>query len=107
MGWCVVGQTLHVVCVISMFMANPGKSHWESLKWTMKYLKGSTKLGLKFLKQADTSCPVVGVVDSDFAGNLDTMKSLSGFVFTTLRTTIYWKEMLQPVVALSTSKAEL
>ncbi|XP_073126397.1 uncharacterized protein [Henckelia pumila] len=64
------------------------------------------KLGLKFEKQQDGIDPVVGYVDSNFAGNLDTRKSLTGYVFTFYGTTITWKSNLQSVVALSTTEAE-
>lgn len=50
--------------------------------------------------------PVEGFVDSDYAGNLDTRKSLTGFVFTFFGTSISWKTILQSVVALSTTEAE-
>lgn len=48
----------------------------------------------------------MGFVDSDFAGNLDTRKSLTGFVFTAFGTTICWQAVLKSVVALSTTEAE-
>ena len=49
---------------------------------------------------------LIGFVDSDFIVCLDTRKSLTGYVFTTFRTTISWKASLQKVVALSTTEAE-
>ena len=45
-------------------------------------------------------------MDADFAGNVDTRKSLSGFVFTLFGTTVTWKANRQLVVALSTTQAE-
>ena len=45
-------------------------------------------------------------MDSNFVGYLDTMKSLTGYVFTAYGTTISWKARLQKVVALSSSKAQ-
>ena len=49
---------------------------------------------------------VVSYVDSDFAGSLDTRRSLTGYVFKLLGNTVSWKANLQPVVALSTTEAE-
>ncbi|PNX59896.1 putative retrotransposon Ty1-copia subclass protein [Trifolium pratense] len=48
----------------------------------------------------------VGYVDADYAGNIDTRKSLLGFVFTLFGTAVTWKENQQSVVALSTTHAE-
>ena len=47
-----------------------------------------------------------GYIDSDFAGSIDTRKSLSGYLFTVCQGTISWKSNLQIVVALSTNEAE-
>lgn len=30
----------HNVCVVSRFMGNPGKEHWNAVKWVLRYLKG-------------------------------------------------------------------
>lgn len=46
-----------------------------------------------------------GFVDSDYAGYMDTIKYLSGYVFTMFGTSISWKASLQNVVALSISGA--
>lgn len=96
----------YAMSVESRFMANPGEHHWEALKWTMRYMNGSSNLGLMFKKQKEMNQPIIGFVDSDFAGNIDTRKSLTGFIFTLYGTTISWKSSLQSVVALSTTEAE-
>ena len=31
----------YAVSMVSRFMANLGKQHWEVLKWVLRYLKGS------------------------------------------------------------------
>ncbi|MCI01408.1 aspartyl-tRNA synthetase, partial [Trifolium medium] len=47
-----------------------------------------------------------GYVDTDYADNIDTRKSLSGFVFTLFGTTVTWKANQQSVVAILTTQAE-
>ena len=34
----------HVIGVVSRFLANLGKAHWEAMKWIFKYLKGTSKV---------------------------------------------------------------
>jgi hypothetical protein len=46
------------------------------------------------------------MVDADFAGDLSTRKSTSGFVFTLNGGAVCWSSKLQSVVALSTTEAE-
>jgi len=45
-------------------------------------------------------------MDVDYVGNVDTRKSLSGFVFTLFGTTVTWKANQQSVVELLTTQAE-
>ena len=55
-------------------------------------------------RQDDTQ--IVGYVDSDYAGDLDKRRSLTGYLFTLNNCTVNWKAQLQSVVALSTTEAE-
>ena len=90
--------------LVSRFMSKPGSMHWEAVKWLLRYLKGSVRLTLRFTEEAEFK--VQGYSDSDFGGDLDKKRSLSGYVFTVGGNTVSWKSSLQPVVALSTTEAE-
>ena len=95
-----------MVNIISQFMANRGIVHWQALKWVLRYLNGSLKGGSKYTRVAQEKDALEGYVDADYAGNVDTRKSLSDFMFTLYSTTISWKANQQFVVALSTTQAE-
>ena len=56
----------HAVGVISRFMHNPGRSHWNVVKHVFRYLAGTKDHGILFGPNP-TTC-VVGYTDSDFAG---------------------------------------
>ncbi|XP_058741672.1 secreted RxLR effector protein 161-like [Vicia villosa] len=96
----------YAINVISRFMADPRPMHWCAPKLTMRYLNGSLKLGLRFKRVEQDIEPIKGYVDSDYACNTDTRKSISGYVFTLFGTSICWMGILQSVVALSTTQAE-
>ena len=34
--------------VVSRFMSNPGKEHWNPVKWILRYLKGTSNMCLRF-----------------------------------------------------------
>ena len=87
-------------------MANPGKSHWDAVKWVLRYLKGIVSYGLCFKRSEREGNHLVGYCDSDFSGDLDKRKSLIGYCFTLFENIVSWKSVLQSVVALSTTKAE-
>ena len=94
------------VGMVSRYMGNPGKSHWESIKWILRYLNGSIRHDIMFGRVNNTSCKILGFVDSDFVGDIDKRRSVTGFVFTLFRGAVRWKSSLQPVVTLSTTEAE-
>ncbi|KAL9258959.1 Retrovirus-related Pol polyprotein from transposon TNT 1-94-like protein [Drosera capensis] len=54
----------------------------------------------------DSECLVAGYSDSDYAADLDTRRSLTGYVFTLGSSIMSWKATLQPSVALFTTEAE-
>lgn len=97
---CTRPDLTFAVSVINRFIKNPGRLHWEALKWTLRYIRGSSNLGLVFKHSKDKDDFITGFVDADFASNLDTRKSMKGYVFTLYGTTISWKSNMQPVVAL-------
>ncbi|KAG9446519.1 hypothetical protein H6P81_012647 [Aristolochia fimbriata] len=93
----------HAVGVVSRFMKNPGKEHWEAVKWIFRYLKGTSDYCLCF---GGNNIDVKGFVDSDHAGDRDNGRSTSGYVFTVGGIAVSWVSKLQKVVALSSTEAE-
>ncbi|KAL5576483.1 hypothetical protein UlMin_018182 [Ulmus minor] len=68
--------------VLSRFMSNPGKQHWEAVKWLFRYIKGTTNVGLIYEKKEEgTRLRLEGFVDVDYAGNLDNRKSTTTYMF--------------------------
>nr|GEW03182.1 peroxidase 24-like [Tanacetum cinerariifolium] len=96
----------HVVSVVSRYMHNTGKMHWEAVKCILRYLKGTSNIGLSFEKGRASPNGVVGYVDSDYAGDLDARKSLSSYIFSHCGSAISWYSSLQAITALSTTEAE-
>ena len=65
--------------VISRFMNNLGKDHWEEVKWILRYLRGNSHYSLCF---GGSNSYLQGYVDSDMASDLDGGRSTIGYVFT-------------------------
>ena len=65
-------DTTQVVGVVSRFMHNPGRPHWNVVKNVFRYLVGTQDLGILFGPNKNSD--VVGYIDSDFAGRVDSRK---------------------------------
>ena len=104
---CTRSDIAHAVGIVSRFMHNPGREHWNAAKWILRYLHGTRDKGICF-ERCDEGIDKfsVGYVDSDFAGDLDKRRSTTGYVFTMANGLICWRLILQPTVALSTTEAE-
>lgn len=102
---CTRPDIAQAISVVSRYMGNPGKQHWDAVKWILRYLKGSWRQRIMFEKQKENA-RVLGYVDADYAGDLDKRRSTSGYVFTCAGGPISWRALLQPITALSTTEAE-
>ncbi|GAA0161283.1 hypothetical protein LIER_39199 [Lithospermum erythrorhizon] len=90
---CTRPDIAHAVGVVSRYMSNPGREHWEAVKWILRYLNGSAEKALCFQKYDKG---LMGYVDADN----------SGYVFTFGGTAISWRSKLQSIVALSSCEAD-
>ena len=57
------------------------------MKWILRYLKGSSEICLCF---SGEGLEVKGYVDADLAGDTDSRKSTTGFVYTLGGTAVSW-----------------
>lgn len=97
---------MHGVCLISRYMANPRLSHWLAAKRILRYLRGTVELGILYRRDESSRLRLMAFTDSDYAGDVDDRRSTSGFVFLMASGAVSWASKKQPVVALSTTKAE-
>ena len=43
---CIRPNLVYSISVLSRYMANPGREHWEAIKWLLRYIKYSINHGL-------------------------------------------------------------
>ena len=89
---------------VARFCSKPTKEHWTAIKRIMRYLRGTTDLGLLYTKSDSMEC--IGYSDADWGGDCNDHKSTSGFLFQVGGTAVSWKSKKQSCVALSTAEAE-
>ena len=100
---CTRPEISHVVGVVSKYKENPGKEHWNAVKWVLWYLRGTRDYCITFNNNIDSIC---AFVYSYFIGDLDKRRSTSGYVFTFAGGAISWMSNLQEIVSLSTTEDE-
>ena len=93
----------YAVGQVAQYAQRPGKQHWRAVKRIIAYLIKTHNLGLSFGRSND---PLIGYCDADYAGDLQSRRSTSGFVFLHLGGPISWASRRQPCVELSTTEAE-
>ncbi|GKB43182.1 retrotransposon protein, putative, ty1-copia subclass [Tanacetum coccineum] len=103
---CDVERMSKVPYANAKYSANPGKNHWEAVKWILKYLRGTANVGLVYGTDRGNHVDVTGFVDSDYAKDPDKGRSITGYAFLVQGCVVSWKATLQHVVALSTTEAE-
>ena len=88
---CTRPDIAHAVGVVSRFLTNHGKEHWEAVKCILKYLSGASRVCLCF----GSGEPMLdGYTYSDMAGDVDSSKSISGFLMTFARGAVSWQSKL-------------
>ncbi|GJV52366.1 gag-pol polyprotein [Tanacetum coccineum] len=92
-----------VLGVVSPYIAEPSKEHWETMKRIHRYIKGTSNVVLCF---GESDLTVKRYVDSDYVCDLDGSKSTTGYVFTLSGKTVSWVSKLQTIVAISTTESE-
>jgi hypothetical protein len=94
------------VSLLSQYMQNPGRPHWEALKRVFRYLKGTQDKRLVIGdKHQDSHNGIEGFTDADW-GSQEHRHSISGYVFMIDGGAVSWSSKKQPIVALSTTEAE-
>ena len=100
---CTMPDIAHAVGVVSRYMSHPRIKHWNAVKWILRYLRGTSNKCLHF---GGSTTDLQSYVDSDLAGDIDTRRSTTGYVFTIGGAAMSWVSRLQKINALYTIEAE-
>ena len=92
------------VIKLARFASNPSNIHFTAVKRVFKYLKGTKDYGITYYKGASRF--ISGYCDADYAGDLISAKSTTGYIILLAGGIISWKSKLQSIIAQSTTEAE-
>ena len=93
------------VATLSKFSANPGRTHWLTLKQLLKFLKSTSKMGLVLGGKGNIIHE--GYADASYASYPDTSRSCGGYTFSLGKSSISWKSKWFTSVTPSSTESEL
>jgi histone deacetylase 1/2 len=100
---CTRPDIAQAVGAMARHMSKPTQEHWAAARAVLRYLAGSRNRGITYT--ANTT-ELHGYCDADYAGDIDTRRSTTGYLFKLGGAVISWSSRLQATVAASTTEAE-
>ena len=99
----------YAVSQVAKFCSNPGPEHWKAVIRILRYLHGTRTLGLTYsadsmdkieevttiIASSDSLVPE-GYVDADYARDVESRRSVTGFLFFLAGAPISWQTRQQP-----------
>ena len=93
------------VILLARFASNPSIEHKNAVNNIFNYLSKTKDLGIIYSKDENINY-ISGYCDADYAGDIASAKSTSGYIFYIANGPITWKSKLQSIIAQSTTEAE-
>ena len=87
------------VGTLAKYVRNPTQLQWDAVKRMMHYVMQTKKVGLMFGCNAGVLEPMNVYIDSDWAGDVDTRRSMSGLGAMMCGSLVSWYARQQEVVA--------
>lgn len=94
----------YAVQQVCLHMHDPRDCHLQLLKRILRYVRGTTSLGLHI--RASKSLDLTAYSDSDWAGCPDTRRSTSGYCIYLGDSLVSWSSKRQPTVSRSSAESE-
>lgn len=95
----------YAVNTVAKFLNKHSEIHWRAVKRIYAYLNGNSDLGIMYTS-GDKEPNLVGYCDADYAGDLETRRSTTGYAFDFANGLVSWSSQRQKLVTLSTTESE-
>ena len=93
------------VNLLARYSSSPTRRHWNGIKHILRYLKGTSDMGLFYTNKGSTD--LVGYADAGYLSDPHKARSQTGYLFTCGGTAISWRSTKQSIVATSSNHAEI
>jgi hypothetical protein len=92
---------------LSKCLSGPNETAYKEMLRIIKYVKDTPDIGLRMEPQISDEWNVEVFTDSDWAGDKDSRKSVSGYIILLNNVPICWRSKSQAAISLSSSEAEM
>ena len=103
---CTRPDLTFTVSALARYLHDPSYYHLCHAKRVMRYVAGTKNYGIFYPARPLTSLTMDASVDSDWGADVETRRSVTGFVVTINGSPIYWRSKRQTIVSLSSGEAE-
>ena len=93
------------VTLLARYNSAPTKKHWNEIKHILRYLRGTSDMGLFYSKAMEPQ--LLGYVDAGYLSDPHKARSQTGYIFTYGNTAISWRSVKQPIVATSSNHSKI
>ena len=90
---------------VSKFLNNPSYDHWRAVKRILAYVSRTLEYGIEF-RGGGSVLELIGYSDADYAGDVETRRSTTGYIFELAGGPVTWASQRQKLVTLSTTESE-
>ena len=105
---CTRPDMSYAVGQLSRYASNPDKPHFDAVTQCLRYLRSTVDYRLTYVGKGrmEDVPPLIGFSDADWAGELDTRRSTTGYLFQLSGGAVSWQSKRQRTTAQSTVEAE-
>jgi hypothetical protein len=101
---CTRPDIAFAICQLSRYSSNHGAGHWSALMHVVRYVKGTKSLGITY--RGNSGLYPTLFSDASFASDVDSRRSVSGYISYVGGGPVSWRSKLQSTTALSTCESE-
>jgi hypothetical protein len=101
---CTRPDIANAVANVARYSDDPSHDHWSAAKRVLRYLVTTKHAKLVFGSRPSEG--LEGYADANWASDVDTRRSTTGYVFKLFGTAVSWKSQRQHTVATSSTEAE-
>ena len=87
------------------YSSAPTKRHWNGIKHILRYLRGTSYMGLFYSKAMEPQ--LLGYANAGYLSDPHKARSQTGYIFTYGNTPISWRSVKQTIVATSSNHSEI